>query len=74
MRGNGKAAVVQDDPECPELVASSVYDSRPVHLLSMGCNEIKWIEKTKYVYNVDTGGAGLMRFMRLIHTIIQSEE
>ena len=65
VRGNVKAAVLQDDPECPDLVASSIYDSRPVHLLSMGCNEIKWVEKTKNVYNVDTGGVEVMRFLRL---------
>ena len=65
VRGIVKAAVLQDDPDCPDLVASSIYDARPVHLLSMGCNEIKWISKMKNVYNVDTGAVEKMAFLRL---------
>ena len=35
------------------LVASSVYDSKPVHYLSMMLITIEWIEVKKKVYNVD---------------------
>lgn len=30
-RGTTKAAVLQGDPDCVNLVASSVYDTKPVH-------------------------------------------
>lgn len=41
-----KAAVVEGDKECPELVPISVYNNKPVHFLSMGCDEAGWVEKT----------------------------
>jgi len=45
MRGTTKAAVLTDDPEVLELVAFSVYDTKPMHFLSMACTALKWIEK-----------------------------
>ena len=42
-----KAAVLRGAKECVNLVASSVYDSKPVHYLSMVCNKIKWVVKEK---------------------------
>ena len=38
VRGTVKAAVLQGDPDCPNLIASSVYDTKPVHYLSMVCD------------------------------------
>ena len=35
VRGTVKAAVLEGDLGCPNLVASSVYDTKPVHYLSM---------------------------------------
>ncbi len=60
-----KAAVLEGDPECPNLVASSVYDTKPVHFLSMICDSIKWIVKEKSVFNVETGKMETLRFLRL---------
>eukprot|EP00957_Ditylum_brightwellii_P015355 1155713-Ditylum_brightwellii.AAC.1 len=40
-RGMVKVAVLKGDPGCPDLVASSVYDTKSVHFLSMQCTEIK---------------------------------
>jgi hypothetical protein len=54
VRGTVKAAVLVGDPACPNLIASSVNDSKPVHYLSMISNCIKWIVKEKKVFNVDT--------------------
>ena len=50
-RGTLKAAMLQGDPNCPDLVAMSVYDSKPVHFISMSCESIKWIEKKRQVWN-----------------------
>ena len=41
MRGTVKAAVLEGDPKCPNLVASSVYDAKRVHYLSMVSGEVK---------------------------------
>ena len=34
--GTTKAAVLEGDPGCPNLIASSVYDTKPVHYLGRG--------------------------------------
>ncbi len=47
VRGTTKAAVLEGDPDCPQLVAFSVYDTKPVHFLSMAATSLKWIEKSK---------------------------
>ena len=57
--------MLQGDEQCPDLVASSIYDTRPVHFLSMACDKIKWIPKVKKVYNVDTGGVENLAFLQL---------
>ena len=65
VRGTVKAAVLQGDINCPDLVASSIYDTIRVHFLSMACDTIKWIPKVKKVYNVDTGCAEELTVLRL---------
>ena len=65
VRGTVKAAVLEGDPDCPNLVASSVYDAKPVHYLSMVSDELKWTEMKKNVYNVDSGEVEELRFLRL---------
>ena len=42
-----------------------MYDTKPVHFLSMVCESIKWNVKEKIVYNVDTGVKEPMKFLRL---------
>ena len=65
VRGATKAAVLKGDPNCPDLVATSVYDSVPVHYLSMTCEKLKWIVCEKLVYNIDTGIKELLKFLRM---------
>ena len=40
-RDTVKVAVLIRDDECPNLVATSFYDTKPVHLLSMLCKVLK---------------------------------
>jgi len=54
VRATVKATKLIGDPECPHLVASSVYDTCPVHYLSMVSDSIKWVPKERKVFNVDT--------------------
>ena len=65
VRGTVKVAVLKGDDTCPDLVASSVYDTKPVHYLSMITEKIEWIEKEKPVYNVDSGQVEILKFLRL---------
>ena len=52
VRGTVKAAVLEGDPDCTNLVASSVYDAKPVHYLSMVYNEIRWVEVEKNICTI----------------------
>jgi Transposase IS4 len=65
VRGTVKAAVLVGDRDCPNLVASSVYDTKPVHFLSMVCESIKWVEKTRPVYDAKERRMVGVKFLRL---------
>ena len=60
-----KAAVLEGDEGCPNLIASSVYDSKPVHYLSMISEEVKWIEKERVIYNIDMDEVEHIKFLRM---------
>ena len=64
MRGTTKAAVLSDDPDIKDLVAFSVYDTKPVHFLSMACTGLKWIEKRKKVFERESSTNVSMAFLR----------
>ena len=53
--GTVKATVLEGDLGCPGLTATSIYDTKPVHYLSMVSEKLQWIVKEQSVYNVDTG-------------------
>ena len=55
-----KVEKLEEDPGCPCLIASSVYDTKPVYYLSMISNKVKWIVKEPLVYNVETKQKELM--------------
>ena len=60
-----KAARLVGDPDCPNLIASSEYDTKPVHYLSMVSDCIKWKKLERKVYNVHTNQMEMMEFLRL---------
>ncbi len=47
VRGRTKAAVLEGAPECKDLVAFSVYETKPVHFLSTACTNLCWREIVK---------------------------
>ena len=63
--GTVKVAKLEGDPDCMCLVASNVYDTKPVHYLSMVSDKIEWIVKEKPVFNVETNIVETMRFLQL---------
>jgi Transposase IS4 len=65
VRGTVKAAVLKGDPDCPNLVAVSVYDTKPVHFMSIICACIEWIVKERQVYNAATKKTETLRYLRL---------
>jgi len=47
LRGTVLAAVLKGDDGNPNLLACSIYDTKPVHILSSANVDVKWIVKTK---------------------------
>ena len=48
VRGTFKAALLEGDAACPNLVACIIYDTNPVHYLSMVCDTLKWVVMEKH--------------------------
>ena len=64
VRGTTKAAILEGDPDCPSLVAFSVYDTKPVHFLSTACTGLNWIEKKKKAFDKEVSANVMMSFLR----------
>ena len=62
-----KASVLEGDLSCPNLIAPDVYDTMPVHYLSMVTDKIEWTEINKDLYNVDSEEVEVSNFLRLNH-------
>ena len=63
--GTVKAAKLEGDPGFLCLIASSVYDTKPVYSLSIISKKVQWIVKERLVYNTQTKRKEIMRFLRL---------
>ena len=55
VRGTVKAAELKGDANCPNLCSVSVYDTKPVHFMTMANDRIEWIKKKRKIYNKDLG-------------------
>ena len=60
-----KAAVLQGDPEVPDLLAVLYYDQKPVHFLSTIRQKIKWVECEKKVFCVKLDQVESLKFLCL---------
>ena len=65
VRGTVHAAELVGDPGCPSLVAVSVYDTKPVHFLTMATERIFWEEKKRQVFDKSRNQMTTMKFLRL---------
>ena len=63
--GTMKASVLTGDPSCTNLVAASLYDTKPVYLLSNACDKIEWTKKDKLLWRKDNGKKVNTPFYRL---------
>ena len=64
VRGTVKAAVLKEDGKVKDLVAFSVFDSKPVHFLSTAATSLKWKKKVKKVYDSSTNQMQKIEFLR----------
>eukprot|EP00984_Skeletonema_dohrnii_P025939 scaffold15185_cov72-Skeletonema_dohrnii-CCMP3373.AAC.1 len=66
LRGTTKAARLINCPECPDLIATSVYDTKPVHILSMVADKVEWGVKERHrVWSITERELKSMKFLRL---------
>ena len=63
VRGTTKAAVVENDSECPNVVAFSVYDTKPVHVLTTCVRKLHWVEKQRKVFDPQEGQSIMMKYL-----------
>lgn len=66
--GAFKAAVLVGNPNCPDLIASNVHKTKPVHVPSMvaeGIQWIQWVTKLRRVYKDKTESMDEMEFLCL---------
>ena len=65
VRGTLKAAKLVNDPDCPDMCAVSVYDTKPVHFLTLCNSAIKWVQKKRKVFDKGRNLTEKIRFLRL---------
>lgn len=64
VRGKTKAAVLEGDPDCKDLVIFIVYDTKPGHFLSTACTFLNWKEKSVRVFDKDAGMNVVLKFLQ----------
>ena len=64
LTSTAKSAVLTGDDACPNLIAFSVYNSKPVHFLSTASTEIKWITKDRKIFDYSVDDCVPMKFLR----------
>jgi hypothetical protein len=65
VRHTVKVAVLKGDDIAKDLVSISIYDTKPVYLLTSACNEISWTKKERKVYDPQRKKTFKMPFYRL---------
>jgi len=63
--GTTKAAVLKNCPDCPDLIACSIYDTKPVHILSSSATSIEFIQKKRKVWDAVHEEMKTIGFLRL---------
>ena len=64
-RGTLKAAVITGEPKFKYLVVVSLYDTKPVYLISNACKKNQWTKKEQIFWNNEMGKKVDAPFYRL---------
>ena len=64
MREKTKDSVLEGGVECPDIVEFSVYDTKPVHFLSMAAEKLVWNINEKEIYYKATKKKVSIQFYR----------
>jgi hypothetical protein len=65
LRGTTKAARLTDSQTCPDLLAASVYDTKPVHMLSTVSECVEWTVMRKKVWSEKEKRKAFVNFFAL---------
>ena len=65
VRHTVKAAVLKGDEVCTDLLAISIYDTKPVYFLTSVATEIEWVQKIRKVFDKASNRKISMPFFRL---------
>ena len=65
LKGTTKAAVLKNSIDTPNMLAASVYDNKPVHLMSTAMGKVEWMGKKRKVWLAAAGATQMMSHMRL---------
>ena len=65
LRGTTKVARLHNLDECLDLFAVSVYDTKPVHILSMAAECVEWIVKEWQVWSASIQQKAMMKYLCL---------
>ena len=60
-----RAAMLDGDSKCKNLIALSFYDSKPVYFISNACEKIHWIKKKRKLWHKEKGAKVDVPFYRL---------
>ena len=69
-----KAVILEGNPDCPNLVSISIYNTKSIHYLSMVSDKLKWKRVSKLVFNVNTGETALLEFLLLNQIFTDSKD
>jgi hypothetical protein len=61
--GCTKAAVLRNDPVCPHLICCSIYDNKPVHIMSTVAECVEWDEKSRRVWSSELSSHVLLNLI-----------
>ena len=53
--GTENSAALKVDSKPTKIIEASVYDTNPVHYISMVSEELEWVVKEEKYFNVDMG-------------------
>ena len=55
QRGTLKVAQLEHDSACKRFLAISLYDQKPVYVLSNSCDKVEWIKKERAMLHTGMG-------------------
>ena len=65
LRETTQTARLANFPGCPDMLAISTYNTKPVHILSTVAESVEWIAKERKVWDANENKKSLIQFLRL---------